>query len=248
MSAPIVVIAVPLLFKSLTLIAFVDCVACGYVGEGEHFPAFRACSGSGGSAADRQRQSSTYPQALLVTLLRRAVAGALVLPLLVVEAEPSADAGLGFGHRRVGIEVDFLVFEAAPQPLDEDIVHAPALAVHADGDPMSLEGGGEIVAGELAALVGIEDLRPAVARERFLERFDTKIGAEGVRESPRQHRAAHPVHDDYQVEEALGHRDVGGNVRAPHLIDPLDREPAEEVRIGLVRSCRLARGRALLYR
>ena len=67
MSALIVVIAVaraaaPLLFKSSTSYCFVDCGACGYVGKGEHFLAFRARSGSGGSAAGRQRRSSTYPQ------------------------------------------------------------------------------------------------------------------------------------------------------------------------------------------
>src|SRR3989440_9645767 len=105
---------------------FVDCGACGYVGEGEHFPAFRARSGSGGSAAGRQRRSSTYPQAFLVNLPRRAITEALVLALLVVEVEPRANTGLGFGHSRVAIEVDFLVFETAPQPLDEDVVHAPA--------------------------------------------------------------------------------------------------------------------------
>src|SRR5262249_9579273 len=151
------------------------CGACGYVGEGEHYPAFRARSGSGGSAAGRQSRSSTYPQALLVDLPRRAITEALVLALPVVEVEPSADAGPGLGHRRIGIEVDLLVFEAAPQPLDKDVVHAAALAVHADRDRMVLQRAGEILAGELAPLVGIEDLGPAVARKRFLERFDTKI-------------------------------------------------------------------------
>jgi hypothetical protein len=34
------------------------------------------------------------------------------------------------------MEVDLLVFEAAPQPLDKDVVHASALAVHADHDPV----------------------------------------------------------------------------------------------------------------
>jgi hypothetical protein len=63
-------------------------------------------------------------------------------------------------------------------PLDKDVVHAPAFAVHADHDPVPLQGAGEVIAGELAALVGIEDLRPAIARERFLERLDAKIGAE----------------------------------------------------------------------
>ena len=62
---------------------------------------------------------------------------------------------------------------------------------------MILQRAGEIVAGELTALVGIEDLGTAVARERFLECLDTKIGAKRVRQSPRQHRAADPVHDDH---------------------------------------------------
>jgi len=48
-------------------------------------PAFRACSGSGGSAAGRQRRSSTCPEALLVNLPRRAAAQALVLALCVVK-------------------------------------------------------------------------------------------------------------------------------------------------------------------
>src|SRR6202022_671785 len=85
--------------------------------------AFRACSGSGGSGAARRSRSSTYPQALLVNLSRRAIAEALVLALLIVEAKPGANAGLGLGDRRIGVEVDFLVFEAAPQSLDEDVVH-----------------------------------------------------------------------------------------------------------------------------
>ena len=44
--------------------------AGGYVGEGEHFPAFRACSGSGGSGAGRRRRSSTYPPAVSCRLCR----------------------------------------------------------------------------------------------------------------------------------------------------------------------------------
>jgi hypothetical protein len=37
------------------------------------------------------------------------------------------------------------------------------------------QGAGEVVAGELATLVGIEDLGPVVLAERFLERLDTKL-------------------------------------------------------------------------
>src|SRR3954447_26820965 len=94
---------------------FADCGACGYVGEGEHFPVFRACSGSGGSAAGRQRRSFTYPQALLVNLSRRAITEALVWALRIVEVEPGANTCLGFGYCRIGVKIDLLVFEAAPQ-------------------------------------------------------------------------------------------------------------------------------------
>src|SRR6266404_2452032 len=96
---------------------FAGCGVCGYVGEGEHFPAFRACSGSGGSGgsgAGRQRRASPYPQALLVNLARRAITEALMLALVVVEAEPGANAGPGFGDRRICIEIDLLIFQAAP--------------------------------------------------------------------------------------------------------------------------------------
>src|SRR5690348_18327136 len=144
---------------------FVDCGACGYVGEGEHFPAFRARSGGGGSAAGRQRRSSTYPQAFLVNLPRRAIAEALVLALGVVKLQPRANAGLGFGHCRISMKVDLFVFETAPQPLDKDVLHTPAFAVHADRDAMPLLDAGKVVTGELAALVGIEDFRPAIAPE-----------------------------------------------------------------------------------
>src|ERR1700719_5006767 len=110
-----------------------------------------------------------------------------MLALVIVEAEPGANAGLGLGDRRIGIEVDFLVFEAPPQSLDEDVVHAAPLAIHADRYLVALQGAGEVVAGELAALVGIENPWATVADESFLERLDTELGAERVRQPPRQH-------------------------------------------------------------
>jgi hypothetical protein len=104
-----------------------------------------------------------------------------VLALLIVKAKPGTDAGLGLGDRRIGVEVNFLVFEAAPQPLDEDVVHAAALAVHADHDAVVLQGAGEIVAGEVATLVRVENFGLAVLCQRLLQSLDAKVGAERVR-------------------------------------------------------------------
>src|SRR5712671_1820524 len=74
------------------------------------------------------------------------------------------------------------------------------------------------------ALVGVEDLRPTKASERFLERLDAEIGAERVRQPPGQYRTTVPVHDRDQIHEPLGHRDIG-DIRAPNLVDPIDRQP-----------------------
>src|SRR6202040_3295428 len=98
-----------------------------------------------------------------------AVTKALMLAFVVVKAEPGANPSLGLGNVLIGIEVDFLVFEAAPQPLDEDVDHAAALAVHADHDPVPLQGPCEVVANDPAALVIIENLRSDLPRERFVE-------------------------------------------------------------------------------
>jgi hypothetical protein len=58
-----------------------------------------------------------------------------------------------------------------------------------------------------------------------LERLDTELGAERVRQPPRQHRAAYPVHDHYQVEEAFGHREGSGrNARLWASLGPLGRQ------------------------
>ena len=49
------------------------------------------------------------------------------------------------------MKVDLFVFETAPQPLDKNVVHEAAFAVHADRDAMLLQGAGKVVTGELAA-------------------------------------------------------------------------------------------------
>src|ERR1700726_2250355 len=106
MSAPVAVSATAgsaNLLHFINIKSFIGCGACGYVGEGEHFPAFRACSGSGGSAAGRRSRSSTYPQAFLIDLPRRAVTKALMLAFVV---EPGANPRLGLGNVLIGIEVD----------------------------------------------------------------------------------------------------------------------------------------------
>ena len=77
----------------------------------------------------------------------------------VVETEVAGQSCPKLGGRFVGPQVHVLVLDAAPQTLDEHVVHPSALAIHADRDGVTLEHVGERVRGELAPLVGIEDLR-----------------------------------------------------------------------------------------
>ena len=57
--------------------------------------------------------------------------------MVVVEIEPICDLRLGFCDRDIGLEINLFIFQAAPQPLAEDVVETPAFAVHADTNALS---------------------------------------------------------------------------------------------------------------
>src|SRR5450631_4621591 len=105
----------------------------------------------------------------------------------IVEVEVAPDRCTRLGRGVVGSEIHLLVFDAAPQSLDEDVVPPGALAVHAVGDPVFDQHAGECRAGELAALIGVADLRIAVASESVLERLDAERRLHRDRYAPRQH-------------------------------------------------------------
>lgn len=52
----------------------------------------------------------------------------------VLKSQMPADPGVGFREIGVGPRVDFLIFDAPPEPLDEVVVPLGALAIHADLD------------------------------------------------------------------------------------------------------------------
>ena len=77
----------------------------------------------------------------------------------IVKLEITSDLVPGLANRLIGMQVDVLVFERTPQPLDEDIVGPAALAIHTDLDTLFFEPSGEGFTGELTSLIGVEDLR-----------------------------------------------------------------------------------------
>lgn len=129
-------------------------------------------------------------------------------PLVIVEVEVAFQADGQGRHRWVVIEVDVLVFDGAPEPLNEDGVKGAASAVHADLATSRFEAVGEGLGSELVALVGVEDGRRA-AQQGQLQGFQTKGGVEGIGQHPRQDEATVPVNNGNQVHETTGHGNVG---------------------------------------
>lgn len=70
--------------------------------------------------------------------------------MLVVERDPPPDPGLCLASSFESVQIDAFVLERPPQPLDHDVVHPPALAVHRDPNAGLLENLGKIQGGELA--------------------------------------------------------------------------------------------------
>src|SRR5258707_10460369 len=89
-------------------------------------------------------------------------------PSSVVEVEIPADRMSRLADGFVGSQIDLLVFDAAPQPLDEHVVPPCSFAIHADRDAVAGERAGEGGAGELRALVGNRYFWPAEQRDLVL--------------------------------------------------------------------------------
>ena len=78
---------------------------------------------------------------------------------------------------------------------------------------------GELGAGGLRLLIGIEDPGRAISGQCLLQRLDAKTRIHEVRQLPTQHPAAVPAHDGDQIEEPSVHRDAIG-VDAPDPMAP----------------------------
>src|SRR5205807_7225466 len=107
---------------------------------------------------------------------RRLIVHRLMWALEVVEGHPPADAGARLAAVGIGLQMDLFIFDRAPQPFDEDVVHEAATPVHRNRDARSFESVGERGAGELRALVGVEYLRLPVAKQSLLQSLDAEAG------------------------------------------------------------------------
>src|SRR5271154_1674140 len=88
---------------------------------------------------------------------RRPIPERLMRSLVVVEREPPANAPARLDHRAIRLGEHLFIFQAAPQPFDEDVVQKPPLTVHADPHPHSLQFIDEPRGGELHTLIGVHN-------------------------------------------------------------------------------------------
>jgi len=102
----------------------------------------------------------------MVDLVGGTAVQGLVATSAVVELEVVAESFPGLGAVLICFEVDLLIFDTAPKPFDEYVIHPRAPAVHADSNAVVVEHAGKCHAGELGALVGVEDFRCAVGVDR----------------------------------------------------------------------------------
>ena len=168
--------------------------------------------------------------------LRPLLGQAGVRPLFVIIAQPVSDELTRLPSILEIVQIDTLVFERVPETLDEDVVPPSALSVHRDLYPSLPEELGELPTRELAAMIGVEDLRPAIAAQPLLQGLLPGRTVQGVRQPPRKHRARRPVHDRHQIVKTSLH--WIGYVRAPHLVGQLDPQMAKTIRIDPMASIR----------
>ncbi len=99
----------------------------------------------------------------------------------IVETDPRGDQVFSDEAIHHFMQIDRFVFEATPQPLDEDVVHASPTTVHGDLDIRGSQNIGESGGRKLAALIGVEDSGRAEFCQRFLQGINAEAGIDRVR-------------------------------------------------------------------
>ncbi len=94
---------------------------------------------------------------------------------IVKGVDISTDGGPCLLDTGVGPQVHLLVFDRPPQALDEDVVSPGTFPIHADLDLVLEQQAGEGDAGELGALIGVENLGLAIVGKNLLDRLETKL-------------------------------------------------------------------------
>ncbi len=140
------------------------------------------------------------------------------------------------------LQIHALMLEAAPEPFDKNIVQRSTPSIHANRNACALEHARERSAGELGALIAVEDLRLPVQSQRIFQAIDAERGVQAVADPPAQYPPQVPVDDRHQINETSQELDVR-NVDTPNLIGPADLHAAQQVGINCLLGMSHARRR-----
>ena len=77
-------------------------------------------------------------------------------PPLVKELHPASNPFICSSDAVVGLQIDFLIFQAPPQALHKNIVHPAPFAIHTDAGLVLLQNIGKAVTGKLTTLIAVE--------------------------------------------------------------------------------------------
>ena len=124
---------------------------------------------------------------------RRFVSQRLMRTLAVVEGEILGQADRQFAHCGIAIQIHILVLDASPETLDEDVVKGTAPPIHADDDILAFQGTREGLAGELGALIAIEQLWLAIGAQGTLQAVYAEDRFQAVADAPAEDSAGIPV-------------------------------------------------------
>jgi hypothetical protein len=149
--------------------------------------------------------------------------------LCVVERKVSRPSSKDFPGRPIPLQIDVFIFDRPPKAFDKEGVQGAASAVHRERRPRRQHPRREILAGERAARIGVENLGPALS-ERSLQSFQAAGGVGGAGEFPSQNETAVPVNHGKQVDKTMWHWHIR-DVATPDLIAPNDLYAAQQVRI-----------------
>ena len=150
----------------------------------------------------------------------------------IVEIEIKENRGECVWHAVVGVQVELLVYQAETQQLEEQVVKIRDIAVYADRDLILDEQDGEVCKSELAALIGVEDLRYNMPGQSILQRLDTERGLHSDGEKKRQQEQRERVEQGGEIDKTFRDRDIG-DVHSAQLVRQQDLHAAQQIGIEL---------------
>ena len=127
-------------------------------------------------------------------------------------------------------QIDLLIFDGPPKPLDKNIVAPSPFSIHADRDVMFVEQVCKGKAGKLAALIGIEHLGLSITCQSLLDGLKTKRGIERDGYTLCENLAAKPVDNRGEIDKTACHRNVG-DIHRPDLIGTFHHKMTQQIGI-----------------